>query len=138
KGSAQKCRFCYGTKADDEPTACASACPFGALTFGEREVLVQTGLGRVEQLRRKGKANAYLYGEKELGGLNVLYVLADRPAAYGLPENPRVSTRAVGGNWLSGIATAGVLAFIPFYALFKRKEALAIQVEGEETKESAQ
>ncbi|HFD39708.1 MAG TPA: 4Fe-4S dicluster domain-containing protein [Anaerolineae bacterium] len=136
KGSAQKCRFCYGTKADDEPTACAAACPFGAITFGERDQLIQAGRARVEQLRQKGKANATLYGEKELGGLNVLYVLADRPAAYGLPENPKVSTARVGANWLSGIATAGILAFIPFYALFKRKEALAVETGGKEAKES--
>jgi len=137
KGSAQKCRFCYGTKADDEPTACASACPYGAITFGERDALVLAGRGRVEQLRKQGKATANLYGEKELGGLNVLYVLADRPAAYGLPENPKVATKATGSNWLSGIATAGALALLPFWTLFKRKEALAAEAAAEKEKESA-
>lgn len=92
RGSSQKCRFCYGTKAEGDPTACASACPFGAITFGERDALAQAGRARVAELQISGKAGAYLYGEKELGGLNVLYVLTDRPTAYGLPENPEVST----------------------------------------------
>ncbi len=125
KGSAQKCRFCYGTRAEGEPTACAAACPFGAITFGERDDLIAMGHRRVEQLRQKGFANANLYGEYELGGLNVLYVLTDRPSVYGLPENPQVATRSVLGNWLSGLMTAGVLTVLPFWALFKRREAVA-------------
>lgn len=88
KGSAQKCRFCYETKSDDEPTACAAACPFGAITFGERDNLVNTGKQRVAYLSERGKTNATLYGENELGGMNVLYVLTDKPSAYGLPEKP--------------------------------------------------
>ena len=30
-----------------------------------------------------------LYGETELGGLHVLYVLADSPNLYGLPKEPK-------------------------------------------------
>lgn len=138
KGSAQKCNFCYGTRTDDQPTACASACPTGAITFGERDALIQAGRVRVEQLRKKGMAHAYLYGERELGGLNVLYVLADHPSAYGLPVNPQVTTAHMGVNWLSGVVTAGVLAMIPFYALFKRKETLALEAQNEERKERAE
>ena len=88
RGKAQKCRFCYGTKADDEPTACASACPFGAISFGERDDLVETGQQRVVQLVAKGKTDANLYGQNELGGLSVLYVLTDKPSVFGLPEAP--------------------------------------------------
>lgn len=126
KGSAQKCRFCYGTRAEGEPTACAAACPFGAVTFGERGDLVKRGRQRVSQLQQRGYANATLYGERELG-VNVLYVLDDRPSSYGLPENPRVATRNVLGNWLGGVATAGLLTAIPLWVLFKRKDALAAE-----------
>jgi len=41
------------------------------------------------------KANypkAYLYGENELGGLHVMFVLTDEPSVHGLPENPQVGT----------------------------------------------
>lgn len=125
KGSAQKCMFCYGGGLVDGQTACAAACPFGAITFGERDELIAQGHQRVEQLRQRGKVNANLYGERELGGLNVLYVLADRPSVYGLPEHPQVATRNVLGSWLSGILTAGVVAALPFWLLFRRKEELA-------------
>jgi hypothetical protein len=30
--------------------------------------------------------NGVIYGEREMGGLHVLYLLPDRPALYGLPE----------------------------------------------------
>ena len=125
KGSVQKCMFCYVGGLVDGQTACAAACPFGAITFGERDELITQGHQRVEQLQQKGRANANLYGEHELGGLNVLYVLPDRPSVFGLPEHPRVSTQNVVGGWLSGVLTAGVVAALPFWLLFKRKQELA-------------
>jgi Fe-S-cluster-containing dehydrogenase component len=125
KRSSQKCDFCYGTRASGEPTACAAACPYFALSFGDRQEMIDLGRQRVEQLQQKGLANATLYGEQELGGLQVLYVLEDRPAVYGLPEAPQVATQQVGGDWLSGLLAAGLLAIFPFWLLFKRKETLA-------------
>jgi len=85
RGAAQKCLFCYGARAEDQPTACAAACPFGAITFGDRDTLIEQGRQRVAQLQQKGKANAVLYGQQEQGGLNVLYVLTDSPSPMGVP-----------------------------------------------------
>jgi len=124
KGSMQKCRFCYGTKAEDEPTACAAACPFGAITFGERNELIEIGHQRISQLQQKGHGNATLYGEKELGGLNVLYVLADQPSVYGLPETPGLATTNQLYKWLAGIASAAVITVVPFWWLFRRRKQL--------------
>ncbi len=137
KGSSQKCSFCYGTHAADEPVACVKACPYFALSWGERQQMLDLGHKEVQRLQQRGYAMATLYGEHELGGLHVLYVLQDRPAVYGLPENPRVATQKVGANWLSGLLTAGALALFPFWLLFKREETLAAQAdEGQkETKE---
>jgi formate dehydrogenase iron-sulfur subunit len=135
KGSSQKCSFCYGTQAEGEPTACAAACPYFALSFGDRQEMISLGQEQVDRLRRRGYANAMLYGEYELGGLNVLYVLQDRPAVYGLPENPRVATHNVVGSWLSGLVTASVLTLLPFWLLFKRKQNLAAVEATSEQKE---
>jgi hypothetical protein len=55
--------------------------------------------------------------------LHRLYVLTDEPSAYGLPAAPRYATSTVGAQWLSGILTAGVLAAVPFWVLFKRQRA---------------
>lgn len=124
RGSAEKCAFCINNLVEGE-TACAHACPFGAITYGEREELIQIGKQRVAAFKTQGKANAYLYGEHELGGLHVLYALEDRPSAYGLPEAPRAVTKRLGANWLSGLVTAGVVTALPFWLLFRRKNELA-------------
>lgn len=107
KGASQKCSSCYGTKVDGEFTACEASCPFGAIVSGERSELVAKGKQQVAALQAKGFSNANLYGEYELGGLNVLYVLADSPPAYGLPENPRVPT--VVNAWQKVIQPAGLV-----------------------------
>jgi hypothetical protein len=52
------------------------------------------GRTKVQDLKSKGYTNAYLYGDKELGGLHVMYVLDDYPEVYGLPVNPQVPTTA--------------------------------------------
>lgn len=90
KGPSQKCSFCYGNRTEDQPTGCAAACPFGAITFGERDELITEGNRRVSLLQSKGFNNAMLYGINEMGGTNVLYVLADSPELYGLPKDAQV------------------------------------------------
>jgi formate dehydrogenase iron-sulfur subunit len=132
KGSSQKCSFCYGTHAQGEAVACVAACPYFALSFGERAQMITTGREQVRRLQGQGYTDATLYGEHELGGLHVLYVLQERPAVYGLPENPQVATQRVGADWLSGLLAGGLLALFPFWLLFKRKEALAAQADGVE------
>jgi len=89
------------------------------------------GRARVVALKAKGHPNAYLYGENELGGLHVMFVLAERPSLYGLPEAPRPATKNVLGQWISGFVTAGIVAALPFWLLFKRKQQLASSRGGE-------
>jgi formate dehydrogenase iron-sulfur subunit len=87
-------------------------------------MLVAEARQRVTELKSNGYSNAYLYGENELGGLHVLYILNDSPEIYGLPESPKVATQNQIYKWLAGIATAGVVAALPFWWLFKRKERM--------------
>jgi len=94
-----KCTFCTTPSLDRiaagyEP-ACVKACPTDALIYGDRDELVAEGRKRVQDLRAKGYSNAYLYGDKELGGLHVVYVLDDSPEVYGLPTAPQVPAVAV-------------------------------------------
>lgn len=84
-----KCTFCADRVGEGYETSCAAACPFGAITFGDREKLIEIGKARVQVLQNKGIKEARLYGEKELGGLHVLYVLEHKPRFYGLPDNPQ-------------------------------------------------
>jgi len=94
-----KCTFCTTLGLDRiaagyEP-ACVKTCPTDALIYGDRAQLVAEGRQRVQALQAKGWTNAYLYGDKELEGLHVMYVLDDSPAVYGLPLDPQISAATI-------------------------------------------
>ena len=134
KSTARKCTACIDRVSSGLQPACVKTCPAGAIQAGERSAMIAAGGARVQRLKSRGNANAYLYGRDELGGLNTMLVLRDRPALYGLPERPRVATRNVVGQWLSGFLTAGVLAVLPFWLIVKRRDALS----GERVQTAAQ
>ena len=97
-----KCTLCTTRGLDRvhagmEP-ACVKTCPPGALDYGDRDALVARGRDKVAALKTMGMTRANLYGETELGGLHVLYVLDDAPEVYKLPVKPRVA--AVTAAWL--------------------------------------
>lgn len=128
KGSAYKCWFCFDRVSNDLQPACATACPTGAIGFGDRDALVAQAHDRVNVLKERGFADANLYGENILGGLHQMYVLSDKPSIFDLPESPQVATRNVLGTWFSGILTAGVVAALPFWLLFKREKEMAGEI----------
>ncbi len=132
-GTAKKCSSCTGVGlnriAEGLETACVKSCPTDALILGDRYDLLAKGRNKVAALNAQGYSNAYLYGENELGGLHVLYVLDDSPGIYGLPESPQVATQNQIYKWLAGVATAGVVAALPFWWLFKRRERLEAEQE---------
>ena len=122
-----KCTLCTTPGLDRiaegwEPS-CVKTCPTDALIYGDRDNLMAEGRKRVQALKDKGYKNAYLYGDKEVGGLHVMYVLDDSPEVYGLPVAPKVPAAvtawkdilqpigwAVGGP--AGALVGGVLGLI--------------------------
>ena len=84
----QKCSMCYDRQSRWKTPGCVQSCPTGALAFGVYEDLVEEGRKRVKKLQASGYEKASLYGEKELGGLGVLYVLPLTRKNYGLPKLP--------------------------------------------------
>ena len=109
EGKANKCTFCVQRTANGGQTACSMACPFGAITFGEREELILKGKERVAALQARGVSKARLYGEHEMGGLHVLYVLEEEPEVYGLPSNPQYPWMIT--LWQKVLQPAGEIAF---------------------------
>ena len=133
-GTAMKCTGCTSTGLNRQDAglapACVTTCPTGALKFGDRDQLIEEANQRIADLKAKGLSNATLYGKNELGGLHVLYVLDDTPKAYGLPESPQVASSTVIQKWISGIATAGVIAALPLWFVFKRRQELEAKTKG--------
>jgi formate dehydrogenase iron-sulfur subunit len=89
-----KCDFCMDRVTDNRPTACVEACAAHALTLGNRADLIMQGKKTVAELTQT-YPNATFYGEGELGGLHVMYVLEEAPAVYRLPEDPHIPVAAV-------------------------------------------
>ncbi len=133
-GTAMKCTGCTSTGLNRQDAgmapACVTTCPTGALKFGDRDELIEEANQRIADLKGKGKSNATLYGKNELGGLHSVYILDDTPEVYGLPESPQVASSTVIQKWLTGIATAGVIAALPLWFVFKRRQELESRTQG--------
>jgi formate dehydrogenase iron-sulfur subunit len=74
KASAKivKCELCRDRLAEGKEPACSEVCPRGAVMFGRREDLLADARRRLA-----AKPDRYvqrIYGERELGGTQVLYV----------------------------------------------------------------
>jgi len=118
-GHAHKCTLCYDRQRDSMEPACAKACPTASIQFGPVEELRERARTRVEQLKSRGVDDAYLYGDRpsaEYSALNAFFLLTDKASRYGLPENPAVPQRVIGGDYLrSLVATIGWIGlFIGF------------------------
>lgn len=103
-----KCTLCQDRVSNGQAPACAKACPAGAIEFGEREALLGRGRARVAALKAQGRTGASLYGEREMGGLGVMYVLPEPAASYpALPANPDGAWRAASA-WQRALQPIGL------------------------------
>jgi formate dehydrogenase iron-sulfur subunit len=120
-GVARKCTMCADRQSKGGVPACVKTCPTGAISFGEREGLIQIGRQRAAALEKGA-----LYGVTEGGGNAVLHVLPygiefsilpKRSTARSCPEAPVGSRRSrisgIGGVGpaLLGLTAAGLLRF---------------------------
>lgn len=80
-----KCDLCKNTFLKSNGTsACADACPTGAILFGKRKQLLAEAKKRLAE-HPKQYVN-HIYGEYELGGTNHLYLTALPVTKLGLPQ----------------------------------------------------
>jgi formate dehydrogenase iron-sulfur subunit len=101
-----KCTLCSDRVAVGLEPACIKSCPTQALSFGSKEDMLFQAEHRLEDLRERGFKSAAVYDPAGVGGTHVVFVLpnGDRPQAYGLPGDPKVSP--VLALWRSGVARA--------------------------------
>ena len=81
----RKCEFCFERQQAGKGPACASVCPTGALTFGRRGELLEEAKRRV--YGQPGKYVPHVYGEREAGGTNWLYVSDVKFESLGFTAN---------------------------------------------------
>jgi Fe-S-cluster-containing dehydrogenase component len=67
-GVMYKCDRCYQKVAEGELPACIEACPEDVQTIGPREEIIKKAHALAREI------NGYIYGEKENGGTNTIYV----------------------------------------------------------------
>jgi formate dehydrogenase iron-sulfur subunit len=112
-GRVWKCTLCYDRLKDDLEPACAKACPTNSIQFGPLDELRERAVLRVEKVKAAGAGEARLYGadpEDGVGGFGAFFLLLDEPEVYGLPPDPQVTTRRLGGIWRSAGLAAGTIA----------------------------
>ncbi|HJV46190.1 MAG TPA: 4Fe-4S dicluster domain-containing protein [Bacillota bacterium] len=117
-GTAKKCTLCYDRLQEGMQPACAQTCPTGAIQFGNVEELRAKAEARAQVLRKSGEQEVHIYGTEEtFGGLNVFYLLLDKPEVYGLPTNGKLPSQKLGRGYVSsliglvGVGLAGLLTF---------------------------
>lgn len=100
QGKIGKCHMCIDRVKAGLVPACAKTCPTGAIRFGDRDELIE-----------KAKAEGFkiLHGEKELGGLGVVFALSQPPSYYELVENPKKPEKVVAlGEMLKILVAKGL------------------------------
>lgn len=125
-----KCTMCHDQIQKGELSApgCVGSCPKEALTYGRREDLIEIARERIRS--NPGRYVKHIYGEKEMGGTNWLYLAGGEGfSAIGLRED--LGTKSVPEM------SAGPLSVVPMvaalwpallggvWAMNKRKEKVA-------------
>lgn len=98
-----KCTMCHPRIQEGKLPGCVEICPKGALRFGTRKELIRFARNRIEQY--PDRYVDHIYGEREMGGTNWLYISAEPFADLGLPEDLGVTSAPE--------LTSGALAAVP-------------------------
>jgi len=124
---ASKCTMCTDRIEEGLQPACVTTCHPGAMSFGHKDEMLKKAETRLSEV--KGRfPNANIYNPAGVNGTHTIYVLAEKPSVYGLPENPKVPTSAVLwkdyaqpiGKMMIGATTMGVIGMFVSSRLFNK------------------
>jgi formate dehydrogenase iron-sulfur subunit len=119
-GKAQKCRMCLDRVLNNLSPACATVCPTSAITFDFRENLLEKAKQRKKELEKRN-IKSYLYGEEELGGLGVMYLLLAPPETYHLPAKPKMPNLNIPLWWIPGAIQGAIVAIATWFAFIRER-----------------
>ncbi|MDD4870292.1 MAG: hydrogenase 2 operon protein HybA [Kiritimatiellae bacterium] len=109
-----KCNFCKSTNLKEKGIpACVEVCPTEAIIFGTRKELLQEARARIQQ--NPGKYIPQIFGEKEVGGTNYLFLSAVPFTKLGFPELPQEAPAVFSEN-IHHTIYKGFIAPIALYA----------------------
>jgi formate dehydrogenase iron-sulfur subunit len=112
-GRVWKCTLCYDRISAGSTPACAQACPTESIQYGPVDQLRARAAQRLAALHEAGEERARLYGHDPgdgVGGDGAFFLLLDEPEVYGLPPDPRVTTRDLPAMWRDVALAAAALA----------------------------
>ena len=124
-----KCTLCYPRIAKGLLPGCVQACPTEALTYGKRTDLLKVARQRI--LKFPDRYVNHIYGEKEMGGTNWLYLSAVPFKEVGMREDlgitaaPKLTSGALSGVPI--VVGLWPVLLTGIYAMSKRKEKIANQ-----------
>jgi Fe-S-cluster-containing dehydrogenase component len=114
-----KCDLCKNTNLRQKGiSACAEVCPVGAIRFGKRKDLLEEANQRLRE--NPGRYLNHIYGEKEVGGTNHLYLASMQFNKLGLPalkedapaEFSEKIQHTIYKGFIAPVALYGTLCFI--------------------------
>ncbi|MGG3469407.1 4Fe-4S dicluster domain-containing protein [Neobacillus pocheonensis] len=125
---SQKCTMCTDRLDEGLQPACVTTCHTGAMEFGNKAAMLQKAEKRLSEIKDR-YPNAQIYNPQGVGGTHTIYVLAEKPSVYGLPENPKVPTSAVAwkdyaqpiGKMMLGATTMALVGAFVTNKLFNKE-----------------
>ncbi len=122
-----RCTMCLDLIRKGQLPGCAGACPNGAITFGEREELLQVARDRMA--KHPDRYIETIFGEHDFGGTSWMVLSGVELGKLGLPENasheplPALTEGALSLVPVIVAAWPGLL--LGMYAFNKRKEKVS-------------
>lgn len=90
---AQKCTLCTDRLEHNLQPACADVCHTGAIKFGTKEEMLKLAQERLPKVKERFP-NANIYDPQGVEGTHTVYLLAEKPSFYSLPDHPKVPISA--------------------------------------------
>jgi len=133
-----KCTMCYDTRVKHgKVTACAEACPTGAITFGKRDDLIKIARERIA--KNPDKYIDHIYGEHEAGGTNWMYISSVPFEQLGFPQSvPKKPPIELTKGFLSSVPlvfTIWPALFGMLYSAVRHRDEIAAEKQTPQEKE---